>query len=165
MNILTKPEIKTLALDVVKPHPENPREIDAKAFSGLKESIKKFGIFQPIVVSKKTMHIVSGHQRYTALKEMGAAECICILLDISPEDEKVLLITANNPKLSGKFTAELGPMIEALRRKLPTSIQLDLRLEELRNKVTSKSIQKPELKIKQTKCPHCNGSGKISQKG
>lgn len=61
----------------IKPSPYNPR-IDLKEgdkeYEKIKNSIKEFGLVEPIVVNKLTGNIVGGHQRFKVIKELGYEE-------------------------------------------------------------------------------------------
>jgi ParB family transcriptional regulator, chromosome partitioning protein len=69
--------IQKLALADVQPNPDQPRKhFDKTALGELSESIKRYGILQPIVVkpSGKVDHtyvIVAGERRYRAAKQAG----------------------------------------------------------------------------------------------
>jgi len=65
-------KIKKVKLNEIKPYWRNPR-INDQAIEIVKESIKKYGYNQPIVVDKDNV-IVVGHTRYYALKELGFDE-------------------------------------------------------------------------------------------
>lgn len=62
-------------IDILKLNPAkyNPRK-DLKPgdpeYEKLKQSIKKFGVVEPIVWNKRSGNIVGGHQRYKILKNM-----------------------------------------------------------------------------------------------
>jgi hypothetical protein len=70
----------------------NPRKITGKQMEELKDSIKRLGHLEPIVVN---MHpdrkniIISGHQRSTAAKELGMTEfpCVEVAFDLNKERE------------------------------------------------------------------------------
>lgn len=60
-------ELKTIALKELKPWGGNPRTITDDEFNGLVESLKTFGQQENLIVNKD-MTIISGHQRYEAMK-------------------------------------------------------------------------------------------------
>ena len=64
-----KPEISDIKLSDIKPAPYNPREISNEALSGLRHSLEKFGYVDLMVVNKRNMRVISGHQRYKILQE------------------------------------------------------------------------------------------------
>jgi hypothetical protein len=81
----------------------NPRVMNEQEIERLKNSIKKFGIVEPLVVNKDYT-IIGGHQRLKALKELGFKEVPCFVLDLSKEDEKILNIALN--KITGSWNDE-----------------------------------------------------------
>lgn len=132
-----EPKIKQFKLSELKPARYNPRTITAEAIAGLMASIEKFGCVEPIVVNvrgnKNT--IIGGNQRYRVLEELHGAsyKCLCVTVNLSKADEKLLNITLNNPKVQGEFIKELGAYIDKLRKQLPSDADyLTLRINKLR---------------------------------
>ena len=72
--INVQPEIVEVKVADLNPAPYNPREISEGAYSGLKHSLEKFGYVGLIVVNKRNMRIVGGHQRYKILQECSLKE-------------------------------------------------------------------------------------------
>lgn len=97
------------------PHPENPRQISPDRFEKLKNSIRRFGLPQPIVWNQRTGHIVAGHQRIAALRELGFTEAPVVVVDLGDEDEKALNLTLNNPEVAGEFTEGLRAWLDSLQ--------------------------------------------------
>jgi len=108
-------QIKRMALSDLKDAPYNPRVISDGALEGLKNSLSRFGLVQPIVWNKRTKRIVGGHQRVKALIEMGETSAQVIVVDLPQKEEKALNITLNNPHVTGDFTDELSGILEDLR--------------------------------------------------
>jgi hypothetical protein len=69
-----KLELRDMPLSALKPAPYNPRTITPKAAKGLRASLKRFGLVQPIVWNRRSKHVVGGHQRLDALRELGKIE-------------------------------------------------------------------------------------------
>ena len=103
------PDIETIQLKDIKPSPYNPRTIDHKELKKLSNSMKEFGIIDPIIVNLRNMNIIGGHQRHSVLKHEGVKELNMIRLgkigwvfketemDIPDEDsEKMVNIALNN---------------------------------------------------------------------
>ena len=87
----------------------NPRKWSEQQKAELKESIKRFGVVDPILVnsadSRKNI-IIGGHFRYTVLKELEYKEVPVIYIKIPDlEKEKELCIRLN--KNQGEFDLEL----------------------------------------------------------
>ncbi len=121
-------EIKEIHINDLKPAEYNPRSINKKEFEGLVNSIKKFGVVDPIIVNKD-LTIIGGHQRYEALKQLKFETVPCNVLDLNKHDEKKLNILLNSQKISGRYDdLKLSELLEEL--KLDDDY-LDLNLDEL----------------------------------
>lgn len=112
------PSIANFRLDELVAAEYNPRTISDEAMEGLGNSIRKFGCVEPIVVNvrggKKV--IVGGHQRFRALQAMGeVVDLMCVTVDCSKADEKLLNLTLNNTQIQGRFVKEISEYIEQLR--------------------------------------------------
>lgn len=69
---------------MIEPNTEQPRtNFDDDSLNELKESIKKYGIIQPIIVRKhgKGYQIVAGERRWRASKEIGLKKIPCLIRD------------------------------------------------------------------------------------
>ncbi|MCK9435603.1 MAG: ParB N-terminal domain-containing protein [Synergistaceae bacterium] len=120
-------EIVVMDIDKLKPADYNPRTISEPALIGLKTSIERFGLVQPIVMNKRTGNIVGGHQRVKALQAMGKKTAQVIMVDLPESEEKALNVTLNNPNIEGNFTADLGDILAEIK------LNLDLEDFELLN--------------------------------
>ena len=127
-----KPEIMQLKISDIKSAKWNPRQISDPALTGLKKSLEKFGYIDLIIVNKRNMSIIGGHQRFKVLKEANVQEIPVILLDVDSIHERLLNVTLNNIEIQGVFTEALIPILEELRQQMNEDY-LDLRLNELRD--------------------------------
>lgn len=86
-------------LSQLRPADYNPRVIAAEALEGLMSSINRFGCVEPIVINTRCQEniIVGGNQRLKALRSLGITECLCVTVNCSKADEKLLNLTLNNP--------------------------------------------------------------------
>jgi len=111
------------------PAPWNPRQISPEALKGLTASIDRFGLVEPIVLNKRTGHVVGGHQRLKVLQDRGETETDCVVVDLPETEEKALNVALNNPHIAGEFTPELQMVLEEIRMELPDefdALRLDL---------------------------------------
>ncbi len=96
-------EIQKVSVEKLNPAKYNPRK-DLKPgdpeYEKLKRSIETFGYVEPVIWNKKTGNIVGGHQRFKVLKQEGAKEIECVVVDISSDKEKALNVALN--KVSGE---------------------------------------------------------------
>lgn len=120
-----------IALATLIPADYNPREISPEALEGLKNSIIHNGLVQPLVVNRRTGHVIGGHQRLVALLELGVHEEMVGFVDLDLAHEKALNLALNNRQIEGDWVPEkVGIILEELREVLPESLDL-FRLREL----------------------------------
>jgi DNA modification methylase len=120
-----------MPLTDLAPAPYNPRQISAKAMKGLRASIKRFGLVQPIVFNRRSGHVVGGHQRIDALKTLGETAAQVVVVDLPESEEKALNVSLNNPGIAGEFTKSIGDIIGEIRLSLPSLDFDELRFDEL----------------------------------
>lgn len=74
----------------------NPRHITRSQFFHLQKSIERFGFQQPVIVNATNKNtIVGGHQRVAVAEKMGLAEIPCVMVNLTPEEERELNIRLN----------------------------------------------------------------------
>jgi hypothetical protein len=86
----------------------NPRKIGEEARRKLKKSLKEHGLVMPIVVNRRTMTIVSGHQRVSLLDDIirkNDYPLTCAFVDVDEKEEAVLNVSLNNQSLMGEWDA------------------------------------------------------------
>ena len=76
----------------------NPRQMTSEQHKSLTDSIKRFGLVDPILVNihpdRKNI-IVGGHQRVTIAKELGIKDIPTVEIDLNAEKERELNIRLN----------------------------------------------------------------------
>lgn len=127
----TTVETRQMQIAELTPAPYNPREISAPALAGLRASIGRWGVVQPVIWNKRTRRVVGGHQRLKVLVEAGEVETTVIVVDLPDDEEKALNITLNNPEIAGTWTAGVLPLIDEIKAALGEAADA-LRLDELR---------------------------------
>ena len=98
-------KVETKLITELKPATYNPRQISTKDYNSLKESIKKFGLVDPIIINQNGNVVVGGHQRLKICKELKHIEIDCVVLDLSKEEERELNIRLN--KNTGQFDMDI----------------------------------------------------------
>jgi len=88
-------KIEIKKIEDLKPAPYNPRKSNKKQEEKLTDSLKKFGVVEPVVYNENTGYIVGGHFRVRELKKLGHKEIECVIVNLSEEDEKELNIRLN----------------------------------------------------------------------
>ena len=82
-------KVEKIKIREIEPNKNQPRrKFDNETIEELSESIKKYGIIQPILVTKKDGYyeIVAGERRWRAAKKAGLTEVPCIIRE---DDEKI----------------------------------------------------------------------------
>ena len=76
-------DFETISIKSIKPAEYNPRVMDYNEFGKLLNSIREFGLVDPLIVNLKNMTLIGGHQRYEALllenEDTGAYEKLKLL--------------------------------------------------------------------------------------
>ena len=110
-----------MELSALAPASYNPRTITSVAANGLRASIRRFGLVQPIVWNRRTRRVVGGHQRIEALKSLGKTEAHVVVVDLPEIEEKALNVTLNNPAITGEFTDGL----QSILAELSADVEID----------------------------------------
>jgi len=138
--IHVKPDIQEVKMSDLKPAPYNPREIAPEALAGLRQSLEKFGLVDLLVVNKRNMRIISGHQRYKILQADGVETVTAIMVDVDEIAEMAMNVTLNSQEIVGHWTAALVPLLERLRQENADDY-VALRMKELREEVAEFEIE------------------------
>lgn len=104
---MTTPELKMIAVSLLKPAEYNPRKKlkpGDKEYEKIKNSITEFGFADPLVVNAD-MTIIGGHQRLSVATDLGYTEVPCAVVDVDKTREKALNIALN--KITGAWDDQL----------------------------------------------------------
>lgn len=109
-------EIKNIPIEQLKFAEYNPRQITDTQFQRLRESIRKYGIVEPVVVNMfkgREFTIVGGHMRVRAAQAEGIKDMPCYEVNLDETNEKLLNLALN--KISGEWNKDmLAEMIYGL---------------------------------------------------
>lgn len=112
--------IEYVSPSLINPAKYNPRQITDQELSGLKESIRKFGFVEPVIVNKRTNTLVGGHQRTKAAELLGIDKIPVTFVDLDESEEKALNVALNAHTIQGKFDTEiLSTLLEDIKLDLP----------------------------------------------
>lgn len=112
--IVEKKGVETLKITEVEPNREQPRKnFNEDALLELSDSIKQYGVIQPLIVQKKGDHyeIIAGERRWRAAKMAGIKEIPVIIKDYS--DQQVMEISL----IENIQREDLNPIEEAMAYK------------------------------------------------
>ncbi len=109
--------IKSIPLDKLDAHPDNPNEQSSVNFTKLVRNIERTGLYEPLVVRPSPdrwghFQIINGHHRCHALTKLGHKSADCIMWEIDDEQTDILLATLN--RLGG--SDNLGKKLKLLKR-------------------------------------------------
>lgn len=111
--VVKKEEVK-LKITEVEPNREQPRKkFDEDALLELAESIKQFGVLQPLIVQKRQDYyeIIAGERRWRAAKMAGLKEVPVIIREFSDQEIVEISLIENIQR------EDLNPIEEALAYK------------------------------------------------
>lgn len=85
--------------------PYNPRKMPDVELESLRRSMRHFGVVEPVVVNRRSRHIVGGNQRVKAAKAEGIAELPVFWVDLDDPSEKQLNLALN--RIGGEWDEAL----------------------------------------------------------
>lgn len=109
--ILEGEKVQNLKLIEVEPNKNQPRQrFDGEKIDELAESIKEYGVIQPIIVTKEDSHykIVAGERRWRAAKKAGISEIPAIIRTYTEQTNKEIALIENIQR------EDLNPIEKAL---------------------------------------------------
>jgi len=112
-------KIQKVALDDVVPNPDQPRrEFDQEALAGLADSIKRYGVLQPLVVAPADNNgkyeIIAGERRWRA-SNLAGSKLIPVIVRSGQEHERLELALIENIQRVDLSPLEQAASIERLR--------------------------------------------------
>lgn len=93
MNRHQKLEIVSTSISQLKASEYNPKKMSKKQEADITESIKRFGLVDPIIAndfSGRENIIIGGHQRYKIMKKLGYKEILVVFVSFNEKQEKEL---------------------------------------------------------------------------
>jgi ParB-like chromosome segregation protein Spo0J len=102
-------DVETVGINEIKVHPMNPREGD---IGSIIESLNKMGQYRPIVVNKRTRHILSGNHTYQAAVQLGWEKIAVHWIDVDDIEEiKILIVDNRTSDLATYDPQELNKLL------------------------------------------------------
>lgn len=122
----------TLKISKIEPNHQQPRKsFDEEQLQQLSDSIKKFGVLQPLLVQKKQdrYEIVAGERRWRAAKMAGLKEVPVVIREYAPQQTMEIALIENVQR------ENLNPIEEAMAyRRLMQEFKL--KQEEIAERVS-----------------------------
>lgn len=85
-------------INKIQPSLDHEKIYQINDIDDLKESIQELGLLEKIVVTKN-MHVLSGHRRLLAIKQLGYTEVDVDISDVSSDNEPLALISYNKHRV------------------------------------------------------------------
>ena len=130
--IVEKPVEQTLKLNLIEPNSEQPRKnFDEESLQELADSIRQYGILQPLIVQKKGNHYesIAGERRWRAAKLAGITDVPVLIREYDKQQTMEIALIENVQR------ADLNPIEEA--QAFQQLIQeFHLTQEEIANRVS-----------------------------
>lgn len=130
--IVEKPVEQKLKLSLIEPNRTQPRKnFDEEELNELADSIKKYGVLQPLLVQKKDDHyeIVAGERRWRAAKLAGISEVPVLIREYDRQQTMEIALIENVQR------TDLNPIEEALAYQRLTE-EFHLTQEEIASRVS-----------------------------
>ena len=124
-------KIQNLKIIEVEPNKNQPRQrFDSEKIEELAESIKEYGVIQPIIVTKEDSHykIVAGERRWRAAKKAGVSEIPAIVRAYSEQTNKEIALIENIQREDLNPIEKASAMQELLHKYNLTQQQLSEKL-------------------------------------
>ena len=147
-----------MRLSEIKPYKKNAKKHDETQIKNVMQSIKEFGVVQPIVVDRNNT-IIIGHCRYEAMKRLGYDELQedwVKVVDLSEEEaEKLRLLDnkLNESEWDLDLLKDLVPSIDfsdfEVDFNLPEEVE-DINLDDFFEDAPPKEEEPQKIQ-----CPHC----------
>lgn len=121
-----------IPIHYIEPNKSQPRKkFDEESLQELAESIKQYGVIQPLIVQKKDKYyeIIAGERRWRAARLAGLKEVPVIIKDFSPQETVEIALIENIQR------EDLNPIEEAQAYDRLIK-EFNLKQEELANRVS-----------------------------
>lgn len=136
----TKDEIVEIRLDELRRNPYQPRKVfDEESLKELSESIKNYGVFQPIIVKKsiRGYEIIAGERRVRASRMAGLETIPSIVRDFSDEQMMQIALLENLQREDLTAIEEANAYKEIIASLQITQDDLAIKIGKSRSHITN----------------------------
>ena len=112
-------QVLTLSIHDVEPNRNQPRkQFDEDAIEELADSIKQYGVIQPLIVQKKDKYyeIIAGERRWRASKLVGLKEIPAVIKDYSDKEALEIALIENIQRRDLHYLEEATAIAAYLRQ-------------------------------------------------
>ena len=148
--------IKNIKIKDLKPYDRNAKKHDETQINNVAESIKQFGLVQPIVIDKNNIVII-GHCRLEACKKLKYKEVPCVIADELSDEQVAKLRLLDNKLNESDWDFELIKQeIEQLDfNGFDIDWNIPLSADDVNIDDFFEQTEEKEKEPKTIKCPHC----------
>ena len=111
--------VRYIPINTVRPNPQQPRcSFDETALRELADSIRAYGILQPLTVRDKGgfYELVAGERRLRAARIAGLREVPCLVAEVGEEDAALLALIENLQRRDLDYMEEAAAIARLIRR-------------------------------------------------
>ncbi|MDD4027966.1 MAG: ParB/RepB/Spo0J family partition protein [Bacilli bacterium] len=140
METASKDEIIEINLKELRPNPYQPRKIfDSESLQELADSIKQYGVFQPIIVKKsiRGYEIIAGERRVKAASIAGLLTIPAIVRDFSDEQMMQIALLENLQRKDLSAIEEANAYNQIIEALQITQEDLSKKIGKSRSHVTN----------------------------
>lgn len=110
--------VRYIPINTVRPNPQQPRRsFDETALRELADSIRAYGILQPLTVRDKSgfYELVAGERRLRAARIAGLWEVPCLVAEVGEEDAALLALIENLQRRDLDYMEEAAAIARLIR--------------------------------------------------
>lgn len=111
--------VRYIPINTVRPNPQQPRRsFDETALRELADSIRAYGILQPLTVRDRGgfYELVAGERRLRAARIAGLREVPCLVAEVGEEDAALLALIENLQRRDLDYMEEAAAIARLIRR-------------------------------------------------
>ena len=110
--------VRYIPINAVRPNPQQPRRsFDETALRELADSIRAYGILQPLTVRDRggVYELVAGERRLRAARIAGLREVPCLIAEVGEEDAALLALIENLQRRDLDYMEEAAAIARLIR--------------------------------------------------
>lgn len=131
-----------LPIHLVMPNPNQPRRVfDHDALKELSESIRQYGVIQPVTVRKQrngTYELVAGERRLRAASLAGLLRIPAIVMEMEDEDSAIVALVENIQRQNLSFLEEAYAYKQLLEKCNMTQDELSKKIGKTQSAIANK---------------------------
>ena len=111
--------VRYISLNQIRPNPQQPRRsFDEDSLSELAESIRSYGILQPLTVRRQGTgyELVAGERRFRAAKLAGLQTVPCLEMQVDEQDSAIMALIENIQRRDLHYLEEATAIAAYLRQ-------------------------------------------------